>query len=143
MGARIVGLDRLDACLAIRRAVFIEGQGVPEDLEVDGLDPDCVHALVDVGGQAVGTARLRPTGDGGKVERVAVLPAFRGRRLGRALMHALVDEARRRGFVELRLHAQAHVVDWYTAQGWIAYGDRFMEADIPHRAMRLPLTSAG
>ena len=135
----VVGPEALDDCLAIRRVVFIEGQDVPEDLEVDGRDPECVHILARLRDRPVATARLRPVPGGGKVERVAVLPGLRGRHLGLRVMEVLLDAARARGLSRLWLHAQAPVVDWYRAQGWEAYGAPFDEAGIPHRKMRLRL----
>ncbi|MCB1093402.1 MAG: GNAT family N-acetyltransferase, partial [Verrucomicrobiae bacterium] len=56
--------------MRIRRIVFIEEQGVSEALEIDGRDPECVHALArDGSGEVIGTARLLPEG---KIGRVAV-----------------------------------------------------------------------
>ena len=37
--------DDLAACHAIRRAVFIEEQAVPEDLEIDDLDGQAIHPV--------------------------------------------------------------------------------------------------
>lgn len=135
----IVGPDELDTCLAIRRVVFIEGQDVPEDLEVDGLDPECVHFLVRVEGRPAGTARLRQVGTYGKVERVAVLADFRGHGLGKAIMLAMHQEARRQGLGRLKLNAQEAVIGFYDDLGYTSVGERFMEAGIPHQAMERAL----
>lgn len=80
---------------AIRRTVFIDGQGVPEALEWDADDAASVHflALLD-DGTAVGCARLLPDGHAG---RMAVLPAWRGQGVGRALLDAVIREAQARG----------------------------------------------
>lgn len=138
----IVGRDRLAECLAIRREVFILGQDVPEDLEVDGLDPECVHFLATVDGVAVGTARLRRLPGAAKVERVAVLARCRGMGLGRDLMRALHAEAERQAIPLLKLNAQEAVVGFYEDLGYTAVGERFMEAGIPHQAMRLELSGS-
>src|SRR6056297_1429613 len=54
--------ERADA-LDVRRAVFIEEQGVPESLEIDGKDDESVHVVAyrDVEDSAVpvGAGRLR------------------------------------------------------------------------------------
>ena len=70
--------DDLAACHAIRRAVFIEEQAVPEDLEIDDLDGEAIHLLAVTGGRAVGTARILLAGETGKIGRVAVLADQRG-----------------------------------------------------------------
>lgn len=133
--------DQLHTCLAIRYEVFVLGQGVPPEIEVDGHDPSCIHFLATHKQEAVGTARLRLLGDGvGKAERVAVRGAWQGRGIGAALMRELEAEAARRGLTELELNAQEAVLPFYEGLGYEAYGDRFMEACIPHRHMVKRLT---
>jgi predicted GNAT family N-acyltransferase len=55
------GADHDDA-LAVRYAVFVEGQGVPEELEVDEHEDAAgvVHFTAYDDGEAIGAARLRP-----------------------------------------------------------------------------------
>ena len=64
---------------AIRRAVFIIEQQVPEALEWDDDDAAATHLLAidPASGEAVGTARILPDG---RIGRMAVLPSWRGRR---------------------------------------------------------------
>lgn len=55
--------------------------------------------LVEQGGQLAGTGALRPIAAATvEFKRIYVRPAFRGRRLGQALMHALIHEAASRGY---------------------------------------------
>jgi predicted GNAT family N-acyltransferase len=137
---RIASATDLAHCHQIRRIVFIEEQRVPKDLEVDGLDPSCVHFLAEVDGQLAGTARLRVTEDHhAKAERVAVLLAFRRHGVGAALMSALEQKAKLDGHHEVLLSAQVEAIPFYLARGYEAYGPEFMDAGIPHRKMRLPL----
>src|SRR2546422_10395704 len=104
-GAGEVGRARPAAvarCQVIRLEVFVEEQGVPVDEEMDAHDALCTHFLALRGGEAIGTARLRGSDDGGvKAERVAVRRPFRRAGVGRALMRALEDEARVRDAGEL------------------------------------------
>ena len=133
--------DELDRCLALRREVFVEEQGVSVAEEMDGLDAECTHFLALAGGDVVGTARLRVTGDGhAKAERVAVRRSVRRSGAGRALMRALEDETRGRGRRELVLNAQLPVIAFYEHLGYRVEGAEFLEAGIPHRAIRKPLT---
>ena len=134
-----VGPEDLPICLAIRREVFIVGQGVPEDLEVDGLDHEAVQALATRDGVPVGTARLRFKGADAKAERVAVLEAARGTGAGVALMVHLHAIARERGCARVVLNAQVQVVPFYEKLGYIAHGSVFVDAGIDHRAMALAL----
>ncbi len=132
---------------AIRRTVFVIEQGVPEDIELDEHDAFCVHALArDDVGRAVGTGRLLPAERHGAVAvghigRMAVLAAWRGRGIGSALLEQLVAAAVGRGDAEVVLSAQTHALEFYRAHGFVADGGEYLDAGIPHRAMRRALQS--
>jgi predicted GNAT family N-acyltransferase len=125
-----------DTLAAIRRAVFVDEQGVPPELEWDGRDADCAHVLALVNRDPVGTGRLMPTG---KIGRLAVLAASRRHGIGSRMLRRLVDLARERGLPEVYLHAQVSALPFYVAHGFVAEGDEFEEAGIAHRRMRLVL----
>lgn len=133
--------DDLETVLAIRRAVFIEEQGVSVEDEIDGKDPDAVHLLAEDDGDAVGTARLLFSGEVGKIGRVAVLKRARGKGLGKELVLFAVEEARRRGARRAMLGAQTHALGFYEALGFSAVGPEFQDAGIPHREMVRELTA--
>ena len=102
----------LDAIMAIERATFttdawperamraeLEGPHTYYLVVVDDARPDVVVAYAGL---------LAPAGSGqGDIQTIAVDAAARGRGLGRALMHALIDEARRRRASELFLEVRA------------------------------------
>ncbi len=137
---RIAKSHELSTCLTIRLEVFVEGQDVPLDEEVDGLDDQCTHFLAHRNGVPLGTARLRVTTQGeARAERVAVLKAARGSGLGAAIMLLLQDTAREMGHHEVILHGQVAVIPFYERLGYLAEGPVFMDCDIPHRTMRLSL----
>ena len=125
------------ALAAIRRAVFIAEQGVPEALEWDGFDAVSRHFLATVDGAPVGCARLLPDGHLG---RMAVLPAWRGRGIGRALLDAALAAARGAGMERVALSAQTHAAGFYARAGFVAEGAVYEEAGIPHVAMVRALT---
>ena len=129
------------ACASIRREVFVREQQVSEHLEIDGLDPLCVHFIAIIDGQSVGTCRLRVAESRAKAERVAVLPSHRGHGVGLALMEALETYAANQGHTELVLYAQESVIGFYERQGYVGHGPRFFEANIPHQAMTKPIAS--
>jgi predicted GNAT family N-acyltransferase len=127
----------LDALRAVREPVFVVEQQVPLDLEWDELDPLSRHVLArDTAGRPIGTGRLTPER---KIGRMAVLPEWRGRGVGEAMLTALVDLARERHYPELSLHAQVDAIEFYRKAGFEPYGERFMEAGIEHQSMRRSL----
>ena len=121
--------------VSVRYDVFVDEQGVPEDLEVDEHEDTATHFVAYDDGAAVEAARLREYEAGvGKVERVAVRKARRGEGVGAALM-AAVEAAAAERFDELYLHAQLHVEGFYADRGYERDGDVFTEAGIEHVAM--------
>lgn len=122
---------------AIREAVFMREQGVPEALEWDGLDEGCRHALaISMQGEAIGCGRMLPDGH---IGRIAVLPQWRKQKVGTALMEALLEEARARGYKRVEVDAQTYAVPFYHTFGFIEEGDEFLDAGMPHIKMRLSL----
>jgi len=118
---------------AIRYQVFVVEQQVPEDLEWDGIDAGCRHALAeDSRGNAIGCGRLLPDGH---IGRMAVLRPWRGQGVGAALLERLVELARDDGHRRVVLNAQTHALPFYARQGFASCGAEFEEAGIPHLAM--------
>lgn len=138
MQVSVVAWPEASAALrGIRTEVFVREQGVPVELEEDGLDPECAHVIArDASGRAIGAGRLLPDG---RIGRMAVLRRERGRGVGSALLAALIGAARERGLREVHLHAQAHATAFYVRHGFVAEGDTFFEAGIRHVSMRASL----
>jgi predicted GNAT family N-acyltransferase len=132
--------DRMREALAVRFAVFVREQQVPPEIEIDEFDRPgaaAVHALVrDGDGQTIGTGRFYAR-DAQTVQlgRMAVVASARGRGAGRAVLDALINEGRRRGYALASLHAQTHAIAFYEAAGFIARGEIFLDANIPHVEM--------
>ena len=123
--------------MPVRMAVFVVEQGVPEDIERDAFDAVSRHAIArDEAGAVMATGRLLPDGH---IGRMAVAAPLRGKGVGGAVLEALVAEAARTGLAEVALNAQVHALAFYRRHGFVEYGDVFMEAGIPHRAMRRTL----
>ena len=120
------------ALRAVREQVFVREQAVPIELEWDEFDPLCQHVVAEAAGQAIGTGRLLPDGH---IGRMAVLEPWRGQGVGSALLEALLRLARDRAIRRARLNAQSRAVGFYRRHGFIAEGEEFVEAGIPHRSM--------
>ena len=121
----------------IRFEVFVVEQGVPPELEIDSMDPLCVHAIASLpAGPALGTGRLLPDGH---IGRMAVAREARGQGIGNALLLSLMDEARRRGHQEVELFSQVHAQAFYQRHGFVVSGPRFDDAGIDHVPMRARL----
>jgi predicted GNAT family N-acyltransferase len=135
----ITDTERMQAAFAVRFPVFVEEQNVPAEEEIDDhdrTDGDARHALIRDGDTPVAAGRYyRIEGTTAQVGRMAVLAEYRGRRLGRQLLDALVADARGRGFARVALNAQDHAVAFYAKAGFTPFGETLVECDILHQPM--------
>jgi len=128
------------ALRALRMAVFIEEQGVPEELETDALDALAYHAVACVDDAIIGTGRLLvlPGGDA-LIGRMAVQIDVRRIGVGGHVLQFLEDAAAKLGVPEVIVHAQTYVSEFYSRAGYNTEGDPFDEAGIQHIIMRKSL----
>jgi len=140
--------EQLKQALAVRKEVFVREQGISAELERDEYDdgPErCVHFLLtDDEGVAIGTARMKPfDGKSAKLQRIAVLPLWRGRGLGRLLVDAMERQAARGGYRYAVLDAQVAAAAFYGKLGYEIISDKpFDDAGIEHVRMSKRLSGA-
>lgn len=127
----------------IRFRVFVDEQKVPAELELDETDSTAFHVLAtDKSGEPCGTGRLYVDPENAqhaKIGRMAVLAQHRGGGCGRAILAALIDEARRCGYSVAILSAQTHALPFYEKFGFASDGPEYLDAGIPHRTMLMTL----
>jgi predicted GNAT family N-acyltransferase len=133
-------------CLRIRMEVFVAEQGVPEEMETDDIDPVAYHVLArGADGSAAGTGRLYADATDpatAHIGRMAVRRPARATGCGAAIMQALMDEARRRGFRRVVLSAQTHAQGFYARFGFKPFGEVYPDCNIPHIDMEARLQGA-
>ena len=127
--------DDLDLALSIRKQVFCIEQNVSEEIEMDKFDEVATHILALFDNNPVGTARWRFTDEGVKMERFAVLKDFRGLGIGKKLVKFVLNEIGMNEYIYL--YAQESVIEFYEKFGFETVGNRFYEANLPHKKMVL------
>ena len=131
--------DLADTAHPLRRAVFVEEQGIAPEIEADAADAQALHAVAtNRFGMPVGTGRAVLDGQGGaRIGRMAVLASVRGAGVGAATLSALVEGCQLRGASNILLHAQRDAVPFYSRHGFVPRGQPFEEAGIEHQEMVL------
>jgi predicted GNAT family N-acyltransferase len=133
--------DEIDACMKLRKTVFVEEQGVSEEEESDGEDNACSHVLAQIGGKPVGAARFRLVDDYVKIQRVCVLKLERGKNIGAEIIQFIVKHANEAMEAKtVRLGAQVHALEFYRKLGFLEEGEEYMDASTPHMDMELQLS---
>lgn len=134
----------LQKCFQIRKAVFVQEQGVAEELEWDDLDRDpgaSHHVLLTLNGLPIGTARWYAyDAQTAKLQRVAVLKPHRGIGAGQRLISAMEEDAREEGYAYAMLDSQCQAEAFYEKLGYRVISEEpFLDAGILHVRMKKKL----
>jgi predicted GNAT family N-acyltransferase len=125
--------------LSIRKEVFVEEQGISLDREIDKYEADCLHMVgYDADNKPVYTARLLAlTPNTVKLQRVAIVEAYRGQGLGHELMAEVEAKAALENYSQIILGAQTQVTGFYEAMGYeIMDTPEYLDAGIIHVDMQ-------
>ncbi len=121
----------------IREKVFIEEQKVTPQLEWDGIDEKAIHFLVYKDEKAIGCARALVIENHMQLGRMAVLKECRGEGIGSNLIEKAITTAKLNQLSLIDISAQCHAIDFYKKFGFKVTSDIYLDAEIPHRDMRL------
>ncbi len=134
---KLVASDReLKEAFEVRKRVFVDEQGIAENLELDDRDGEALHMVVKDGERVIGTARvIFLANNQAKIERMAVLKPFRRKGVGRRIISFLNEELRKKQVEQVVVHAQYAVVGFYKLCGFEESSSPFWEAGIKHIKM--------
>jgi len=113
----------------IRRKVFVEEQGISENIVFDEYDYLAIHAIVFQGtnqGKAIATGRMVYDGDSCTLGFIAVLKEHRGNQYGDFVVRMLINKAFNAGVERVIVNAQVENVDLYKKIGFIQEGEEFI-----------------
>lgn len=125
--------------LQARTEVFVVEQQCAY-LEVDGKDIECEHLFLEENNQVLAYARLLPPGVSYKeasIGRVLVIQKARGKGLANKLMESAIAHLKSKGYMNIKIQAQAYLLDFYKSFGFYAISDEYLEDGIPHVDMLL------
>lgn len=139
--------DRIGECIALRLKVFVEEQGVPPELEIDGYDSPasgCEHFLMlannGSGQTPIGTFRaFFESADTVHLQRLCILKEYRGHGCGREALNFVERYYKEKGARKITLGAQCYAVPFYEKCGYTCVSGVFDDAGIPHRTMEKEL----
>lgn len=111
-------IEDLVKCMAVRSIVFMGEQRCPYEEEFDGNDFCGTHLLGYVGHEPAAALRIRYFADFAKLERLAVRPEFRGKKLAQAIIRAGIEICRMKGYTRIYGQSERSMVPWYTQFGF-------------------------
>ncbi|GGA74207.1 GNAT family N-acetyltransferase [Ornithinibacillus halotolerans] len=119
----------------VRKEVFVDEQNVPMDIEIDEYEDVAIHFIGYENDRPVAASRLRFVEEYGKLERICVLKEYRGKSIGKAIIHEMEMIIKEKGYLKAKLNAQTHAEDFYQKLGYQTVSDEFLDAGIPHVTM--------
>lgn len=132
-------IDEHESLKMIRQKVFIEEQNVTSQLEWDGMDEEAIHFLAFKNEKAIGCARAFVIENYMQLGRMAVLKEYRGEGIGTALLEKAMTTAKLNELSVIYISAQCQAIDFYKKFGFEITSDIYLDAEIPHRDMKLEL----
>ena len=130
--------EEIRQCMNIRFKVFVEGQNVPAQEELDGKDAEASHYLLLIDDHPAGVARVRCIDHYFKIERVAIIDEHQGKGLGKDIMQFILSDLKALStFNKVKLGSQTHAIPFYEKLGFSVCSDEYMEAGIRHKDMQL------
>ena len=98
--------EQRDDAFYIPKKVFVEEQSVPLHMELDEFDLESTHFVLYEEGEPIGAGRIRLIDETtGKIERISILPQYRGRNFGKLIMEEVEKEARSHRLQKLKLNS--------------------------------------
>ena len=125
--------------MLIRATVFMCEQHVDPLLEIDEIDQTCDHFVVYDDTKIIGTCRVIKHGDSWHIGRVAILKEHRKKHVGSFMLEEVEKLARMKNIKTLQLGAQVSAIAFYEHNGYIQYGEFYVDADINHIMMEKKL----
>ena len=107
----------------LRRLVFIDEQGVPEEEVFDALNLQAIHIVAFDADKPAATARVWSNGDVWRIGLVAVAREKRSQHVGESVMRAAIKYIASNGGREIFLTAQQEVCGFYETFGFTPCGE--------------------
>lgn len=128
------GKENFDDAFYIRKTVFMDEQGFFD--EFDDIDSVALHAVVYDGDKPIGCGRVFLENGNAHLGRIAVLLEYRKMGVGRILMQALEQAARKNlEFSHFELSAQKRAIGFYKSVGYEEIGEFYLDEGYPHITM--------
>lgn len=127
--------EELALAFQIRKLIFVKEQGVAPEIELDEYDAICDHILILDDNNPIATGRIREIDGKAKLQRICVLPNYRGKGVGKLVIENLEKLAREKNLLTSILNAQYHAREFYEKLGYETISDIFMEQNIEHVSM--------
>lgn len=129
--------DDLTKVHEIRKAVFTEEYGIPEDVELDDDDIMAMHVILDYENEKVGTGRMKYDGETFILDKMAVLKEHRNNGYGEFIVRMLLDKVFLANGKEIFTDATKDTVEFFKKIGFVEIGDEYEKDKLIYVPMKV------
>ena len=129
--------DDLTKVHEIRKAVFTEEYGIPEDVELDDDDIMAMHVILDYENEKVGTGRMKYDGETFILDKMAVLKEHRNNGYGEFIVRMLLDKVFLANGKEIFTDATKDTVEFFKKIGFVEIGDEYVKDKLIYVPMKV------
>lgn len=118
--------DDISEALYIRKKVFVDEMGMPEELDNDENDEYALHVIVyeeGINRVPVATGRLLLCNKSCYIDKIAVLKEYRGKHYGDFSVRMLIYKAFEKGFTEINLICNNYNEKFFEKIGFMSEND--------------------
>lgn len=137
---KVISPEQMSYCFQIRKDVFVKGENVPFDEEIDGKDDQAIHFLLYKNNQPIGTMRVFLDEEKHQAHfgRVAIMPGFQKQGCGKKMVTQVMKIISRKITpLTVVLSSQEQAVPFYEKMGFSKIDGRiYLDAGIRHCDMR-------
>jgi predicted GNAT family N-acyltransferase len=104
----------------MRRKIFGDEQGIPQEMDLDGKDEKSIHVLLyaNENPEPMASGRLTIEENLGILSRIAVVPEYRGTGVGKRIVRELEKVAKEKSVRKLSLDPHAYLEKFYSDLGY-------------------------
>ena len=111
--------ETIQRIIALRYDVLRKPWNKPIETATDELEEQSVNAYIEVNDEIVACARLQNNGNGmAQIRFMAVAQNQQGKGLGKLIVEALEQEAKKQNVKSIQLQARENAVEFYKACGY-------------------------
>ena len=123
--------ETIQRIIALRYDVLRKPWNKPIEKATDELEEQSVNAYIEVNDEIVACARLQNNGNGmAQIRFMAVAQNQQGKGLGKLIVEALEQEAKKQNVKSIQLQARENAVEFYKACGYTIKEKTFLLWDL-------------
>ncbi len=123
-----------DEAKTIRNEVFCIEQGFVD--EFDKTDGISIHLVAFENNAPIATCRVYSNNENSYcIGRIAVIKAYRGKKIGARVIEEAEKYISEHGGKEILISAQTRVENFYKKQGYLPFGNEYLDENCPHVKM--------